>query len=89
MRNDRRKSSFHGGGQFRRHGDDARHGMPGTADAGTGHVPVKLAIVGGGAAGMFAAAAAAELRIPCGVIERKVRLGSKVPMTANGRCIVT
>ena len=89
MRNDRRKSSFHGGGQFRRHGDDARHGMPGTADAGTGHVPVKLAIVGGGAAGMFAAAAAAELRIPCVVIERKVRLGSKVLMTANGRCNFT
>lgn len=50
------------------------------------HTPVKLAIVGGGAAGMFAAAVAAERKIPCVVIERKVRLGSKVLMTANGRC---
>ena len=50
------------------------------------HTPVKLAIVGGGAAGMFAAAVAAERRIPCVVIERKARLGSKVLMTANGRC---
>ena len=50
------------------------------------HTPVKLAIVGGGAAGMFAAAVAAERKIPCVVIERKARLGSKVLMTANGRC---
>lgn len=50
------------------------------------HRPVKLAIVGGGAAGMFAAAVAAERHIPCVVIERKARLGSKVLMTANGRC---
>ena len=48
--------------------------------------PVRLAIVGGGAAGMFAAAVAAERRIPCLVVERKARLGSKVLMTANGRC---
>ena len=45
--------------------------------------PVRLAIVGGGAAGMFAAAVAAERRIPCLVVERKARLGSKVLMTAN------
>lgn len=50
------------------------------------HTPVKLAIVGGGAAGMFAAAVAAERGIPCVLIERKARLGSKVLMTANGRC---
>ena len=49
-------------------------------------VAAKLAIVGGGAAGMFAAAVAAERHIPCVVIERKARLGSKVLMTANGRC---
>ena len=49
----------------------------------------KLAIVGGGAAGMFAAAVAAERRIPCVLIERKARLGSKVLMTANGRCNFT
>ena len=51
--------------------------------------PAKLAIVGGGAAGMFAAAVAAERHIPCVVIERKARLGSKVLMTANGRCNFT
>ena len=53
------------------------------------HTPVKLAIVGGGAAGMFAAAVAADRRIPAVLIERKARLGSKVLMTANGRCNFT
>ena len=53
------------------------------------HSPVKLAIVGGGAAGMFAAAVAVDRRIPCVLIERKARLGSKVLMTANGRCNFT
>ncbi len=53
------------------------------------HTPVKLAIVGGGAAGMFAAAVAAERGIPCLLLERKARLGSKVLMTANGRCNFT
>lgn len=51
--------------------------------------PVKLAIVGGGAAGLFAAVVAASRRIPCLLIERKARLGSKVLMTANGRCNFT
>ena len=50
------------------------------------HRPVKLVIVGGGAAGMFAAAVAAERGVPCLLFERKARLGSKVLMTANGRC---
>ena len=53
------------------------------------HTPVKLAIVGGGAAGMFAAAVAAERGHSCVLIERKARLGSKVLMTANGRCNFT
>lgn len=53
------------------------------------HRPVDLAIVGGGAAGMFAAAVAAEHGLKCLVIERKARLGSKVLMTANGRCNFT
>ena len=53
------------------------------------HTPVKLAIVGGGAAGLFAAAVAAERRIPAVILERKARLGSKVLMTANGRCNFT
>ena len=51
--------------------------------------PVQLAIVGGGAAGMFAAVAAAERHVPCALVERKARLGSKVLMTANGRCNFT
>lgn len=51
--------------------------------------PVTLAIVGGGAAGLFAAAVATERRIPCALLERKARLGSKVLMTANGRCNFT
>ena len=53
------------------------------------HTPVKLAIVGGGAGGLFAAAVAAERGISCVLIERKARLGSKVLMTANGRCNFT
>lgn len=53
------------------------------------HTPVRLAIVGGGAAGLFAAAAAAERRLPVVLLERKARLGSKVLMTANGRCNFT
>lgn len=38
---------------------------------------------------MFASAVAAERHIPCVLIERKARLGSKVLMTANGRCNFT
>lgn len=53
------------------------------------HTPVRLAIVGGGAAGMFAAAVAAECGISTVLFERKARLGSKVLMTANGRCNFT
>ena len=53
------------------------------------HAPVDLAIVGGGAAGMFAAAVAAERKVGCLVFERKARLGAKMLMTANGRCNFT
>lgn len=53
------------------------------------HSPVDLAIVGGGAAGMFAAAVAAERKIACLLFERKARLGAKMLMTANGRCNFT
>lgn len=53
------------------------------------HTPVPLAIVGGGAAGLFAAAAAAGRRLGCLVFERKARIGSKMLMTANGRCNFT
>ena len=38
---------------------------------------------------MFAAAVAAERGVQCVLIERKARLGSKVLMTANGRCNFT
>ena len=53
------------------------------------HRPVQLAIVGGGAAGLFAAAAATSRGIGCLVVERKARIGSKMLMTANGRCNFT
>lgn len=53
------------------------------------HEPVDLAIVGGGAAGLMAAAAAKARGIGCVVIERKARIGSKMLMTANGRCNFT
>ena len=52
-------------------------------------VPVPLAIVGGGAAGLFAAAVAADRRLGCLVLERKARVGAKMLMTANGRCNFT
>ena len=53
------------------------------------HRPVPLAIIGGGAAGLFAAATAASRRLGCLVVERKARIGSKLLMTANGRCNFT
>ena len=53
------------------------------------HRPVPLAIVGGGAAGLFAAATAVARGIGCLVVERKARIGSKMLMTANGRCNFT
>ena len=53
------------------------------------HRPVPLAIVGGGAAGLFAAAIAATRGLGCLVFERKARIGSKMLMTANGRCNFT
>lgn len=53
------------------------------------HTPIPLAIVGGGAAGMFAAAVASERGLGCLILERKARLGAKMLMTANGRCNFT
>ena len=53
------------------------------------HRPVPLAIIGGGAAGLFAAVAAASRGLGCLVFERKARIGSKLLMTANGRCNFT
>ena len=53
------------------------------------HKPVPLAIIGGGAAGLFAAMTAAERGIGCLVFERKARVAAKLLMTANGRCNFT
>ncbi|MGI6497101.1 MAG: NAD(P)/FAD-dependent oxidoreductase [Kiritimatiellia bacterium] len=53
------------------------------------HTPIPLAIVGGGAAGLFAASVAAGRALPSLVFERKARLGTKLLMTANGRCNFT
>lgn len=53
------------------------------------HRPVPLAIVGGGAAGLFAAVAAASRGVGALVFERKARVGAKMLMTANGRCNFT
>ena len=62
---------------------------PAARKAALTHRPVQLAIIGGGAAGLFAAAAAARRRMGCLVFERKARIGSKLLMTANGRCNFT
>ena len=53
------------------------------------HTPVPLAIIGGGAAGLFAASVAANRSLGCLVLERKARPGAKILMTANGRCNFT
>jgi hypothetical protein len=48
-----------------------------------------LVIVGGGAAGLMAACYAGESGLPCVLIERKHRVGSKLLMCGNGRCNLT
>ena len=65
------------------------HGAEAQRKTALTHRPVPLAIVGGGAAGLFAAATAASLGIGCLIFERKARIGSKMLMTANGRCNFT
>lgn len=69
--------------------DDERRRHGAKRAAALTHRPVPLAIIGGGAAGLFAAATAARLRIGCLLLERKARIGSKLLMTANGRCNFT
>ena len=66
-----------------------RHSFTGTPPANIKHTPVPLAIIGGGAAGLFAASVAADRGVGCLVFERKARVGSKMLMTANGRCNFT
>lgn len=75
---------------FRKGQETGRERMaPAVRKVALTHRPVPLAIIGGGAAGLFAAAAAARRRIGCLVFERKARIGSKLLMTANGRCNFT
>lgn len=66
-----------------------KHNYNGTPPANIKHTPVPLAIIGGGAAGLFAASVAADRGVGCLVFERKARVGSKMLMTANGRCNFT
>ena len=53
------------------------------------HEPVDIAIIGAGAAGLFAAIAAKKRGLGALLFERKARIGSKMLMTANGRCNFT
>ena len=49
----------------------------------------KIAVIGGGAAGMMAAAKAAELDASVTLFEKGDRLGKKLRITGKGRCNVT
>jgi predicted Rossmann fold flavoprotein len=49
----------------------------------------RLVVVGGGAAGLFAAIAAAEAGVPPLVLEGEGRLGAKILVSGGGRCNVT
>lgn len=49
----------------------------------------ELAVIGGGAAGLFAAAAAAEMGVQCAIIEPNRVMGRKLRITGKGRCNLT
>ena len=51
--------------------------------------PVRVAVVGGGAAGMMAAISAANMGANVTLFERNDRLGKKLRITGKGRCNVT
>ena len=51
--------------------------------------PLRVAVVGGGAAGMMAAVAAANMGAQVVLFERNDRLGKKLRITGKGRCNVT
>ena len=51
--------------------------------------PVRVAVVGGGATGMMAAIAAANMGADVTLFERNDRLGKKLRITGKGRCNVT
>ena len=55
----------------------------------TDYSPVRVAVVGGGAAGMMAAVAAANMGAAVTLFERNDRLGKKLRITGKGRCNVT
>lgn len=55
----------------------------------TGFAPVRVAVVGGGAAGMMAAISAANMGADVTLFERNDRLGKKLRITGKGRCNVT
>lgn len=50
---------------------------------------MKILVIGGGAAGMMAAIAAAGNGIPCTLLERNALPGKKILSTGNGRCNLT
>ena len=50
---------------------------------------MKVAVVGGGAAGMMAAVAAAQAGAEVILFEKNEKLGKKVYLTGKGRCNVT
>jgi predicted flavoprotein YhiN len=49
----------------------------------------KVAVIGGGAAGMMAAIAAARKGHVVTVFEKNEKLGKKILLTGNGRCNIT
>jgi predicted Rossmann fold flavoprotein len=51
--------------------------------------PVRIAVVGGGAAGIVAAIAAADKGADVTIIEKNNRIGKKILATGNGRCNLT
>ena len=55
----------------------------------TDYSPIRVAVVGGGAAGMMAAVSAANMGAQVTLFERNDRLGKKLRITGKGRCNVT
>lgn len=49
----------------------------------------EVAVIGGGAAGMMAAVAAAEAGARVTLLERNEKLGKKIYITGKGRCNLT
>ena len=49
----------------------------------------KVCVIGGGAAGMFAAITAAQAGASVLLLEKNTRLGKKLLITGKGRCNVT